>query len=569
MKHIKYLLLILFLLPINIYAYEFVCPEGPFAYGNTFTCDLKGDNSQEYDALSGSLEMKHEALTCRISSYGEGLGKYTSEKTNGFSFAGKSETDTLVSFVCEVTTQLDSSLVTQLEIPDFTYHIMDSNLEVSTIPLKSGNIQIKAYEASNVTPVDTKPRKTDNPDSRLKLISDTNLDFTFTQFKTEYNLEVLFEVDHLDLHVVPVNENATVKIDGDQNLKIGENVIDIYVTSPDETSITCYTLKVKRLKRGEEIYYPEKDASLKNLIISNYPINFESIVYDYNIHLAYDVEHITINAVPTVDEASIDISDTDRLKDGDAVAITVTSKDGSNKMKYLIHITKDQPPKDYKGYIFAGVIVILIAVIIVVIVKTNKKNQNDPLLRLRGDKTKINYGEKLDVNKVPDAGSGVNTEGAINTIDLTNTAKPIETEEVLDLNRNQTVSVVTTLDLSNAKLPNGEEVLETIEPTEVLPPKQPVVQQQPVQPVVQQQPVQPVQPVVQQQPVQPQVIDMTNVSVPPPPVNPEPVVIPVQEEKKEEVVEKVKEEIPPIQQTVPDNPNVIRHEPEKESNIFD
>ena len=62
---------------------------------------------------------------------------------------------------------------------------------------------------------------------------------------------------------------------------------------------------------------------------------------------------------------------------------------------------------------------------------------------------------------------------------------------------------------------------------------------------------------------------MTNVSVPPPPVNPEPVVIPVQEEKKEEVVEKVKEEIPPIQQTVPDNPNVIRHEPEKESNIFD
>ena len=544
MKHIKYLLLILFMLPINIYAYELKCPEGPFTYGNTFVCEIKGDNSGEFDELSGSISYgSNNILSCRVSAYGDGLQINRQTPKESFSFIGKSASDTLVSFVCEVTEKNESSITQKVIIEDLKTHILDSNKDAEIEVLRSNDIVIKAYEEVPQEEVDDRPRKTDNPDSRLKLISDEQLDFVFSQFKTVYDLSVLFEVEDLNLHIVTNNEAATYEIRGDQHLSIGMNVIDIFVTGPDGSQ-TCYTLNINRLKRGEDIYYPEKDASLKSLSVDEANINFESIVYDYKIHLSYDVNYITVRAATTVEDAKYTVSSTDDIKNGDTVSVTVTSADGSNSMTYMIHITKDPAPKDYKPIIFISLIILGIGIVIFIIIKTNQKNKTDPLLRLKGDRSKVNYGKKLDMNDIPDAGAGVDTSGNINTIDLTTTAKPIETEEVLDLNMNQTTSVVTTLDLSNAKLPN-ETVVQQV---------QPVVQQQPVQPVAQvQQPVQqqPVQPVAQvQQPVQVQQ------SVP---IQPTPVI----EQPKEP-------EIPqPLAQPEAPNPNIVTSEPPKESNIFD
>jgi hypothetical protein len=539
MKYIKYILLTIFIIPINIKAYEFVCPTGPHTYPNTFTCNIVGEYNKTYDELSGSIDPKSISnISCKVSGYADGLTVKNKSDEYGFSLTGTPTSENLVTYTCEVTTQSETSTSASIIMDNFKYHFLDDNRDAFTEVLRSPLIQIAAYHEEAPVVVDTKPRRTDNPDSRLKLISDENLDFVFSQFKTQYDLSVLFEVEELNLHIVPNNENSTYRIEGSQKLAIGLNVIDIYVTALDGTE-TCYTLNVTRLKRGEEIYYPEKDASLKSLSINGFDINFEPVIYDYNIHATYDINYLTVNAVATNDEANIVITSTDNIKNGDTVKITVTSKDGSNSMVYMIHVQKDAPPRDYKPLIFGGLITLAIALVILLIIKTNQKNKNDPLLRIKGDKTKVNYGKKLDTNQIPDAGSGVNIEGSINTIDLNNTAKPIETEEVLDMYKNKKTSVVTTLDLSNAAVPQPVQ-------------QQSVPVQQPVQPVEMAQPVQPVQPVVQPvempQPVQP--IQQVPMQQPVQPV--QPVAQPV--------------EMPqPVQQT----PNVVTQEPPKDTNIFD
>ena len=50
----KYLILILLILPINIYAYSLYCDDN-VSYGNSFYCSISGDNDFTYDELSGEL----------------------------------------------------------------------------------------------------------------------------------------------------------------------------------------------------------------------------------------------------------------------------------------------------------------------------------------------------------------------------------------------------------------------------------------------------------------------------------------------------------------------------------
>ena len=534
MKHIKYMLLILFIIPFNVFAYTFTCPEGPFKYGDTFTCTIGGNKGQNYDLISGSLDtIKSNNLSCKFGGYASGLEPKDVPKKNGFSYMGQTSEDILFTYNCEVTAKLDANSQEQLIISDFKYHVFDDNRDASTEILRSNYVILQQYVEQVAEQVDTRSRKTDNPDSRLKLISDENLDFTFSAFKTEYDLSVLFEVEQLNLYIVTNNENAKYRIEGSQTLEIGPNVIDIYVTSPDGSSETCYTLNINRLKRGERIYYPEKDSSLSSLSIDGYDIAFEPVILDYRIHVGYKVDFLNINAVANNANAKIDISNTDNIKNGDTITVTVTSQDKSSTTVYMINITKDPKPKDYRPYIYGGLIVVAIIIVIVIILISNQKNKNDPLLRLKGDKKKVNFGKKLDMNNIPDAGAGVQTDGNINTIDLSSsTVQSIESDEVLDTNINQTTSMVNTIDLSNASAPiqqvtpntATQEVVEVPQQVTPVAPVEPVAQ--PVTPVVEEvlQPkieeqVQPVVEQVQQQEIQ--TLDLSHNVIQPTAVQPE------------------------------------------------
>ena len=300
-----------------------------------------------------------------------------------------------------------------------------------------------------------------------RIVSKLSIDID-KEFITKYEIEVLFEVEQLDLKVLPVNKNAIVKIEGNQKLEIGKITIDIYVTSPDNKTTTCYSLYITRLARGEEIYYPKKDATLSNMTVTGYSIKFNKDIYEYHIHLDRNTSKVEVNPTTTYEYAIVDISKTNNLVNNDIITVTVTSADGTNIQKYKIRVTKDAPKKDYSLYITLGIIIIVFLVVAYLFLRTSKKEKNDPLLRLKTDKRKVNKGAKFDDSGVPILGEeeikeNISNEQPQNIInEQSGVAEIITTNNVIDNNLNKVTPMQTNIDLnvqaSAQPIPVTEEV---------------------------------------------------------------------------------------------------------------
>lgn len=464
MKKINLLLMLFFItiFPQTVNAYELKCDDKTHNFEDYFYCDVIGDSKKNYDVLSGTIT-GNENVSCLFATAGNGL-KNTSTDNKSFKLTGYAEDNVLAKYKCQIISKLAVPAESQVFINDFKYHELGSTSNDESMVLRSNYIKINKYSVTTTTKKDDKPRDTSNGNSLLKVLIDENVDFTFSRFKTEYNIEVLYEVDKLNLKYAPANQDAVVKVVGDMNLRVGGNVIDIYVTSPDNQSTTCYTLNIKRLARGEQIYYPESDATLASLTITGHALNFESQIFEYKLHLTSDIDAIEINAVPTYEDAVIDISKTTELVDGSLVTITVTSKDGSTTEKYKIRIQKDAPKADYTMYIILGLVVIAVLVMIVVFIKTSQKRKADPLLSLKNDKRKINKGTKFDLSDVPVAENDIEkptkTADNINVLEINsnNIATPIVAPNMVDNNLNKVTTNQATLDLNGTQVAQQEEI---------------------------------------------------------------------------------------------------------------
>ncbi|MDE6141683.1 MAG: cadherin-like beta sandwich domain-containing protein [Bacilli bacterium] len=458
------LLIVFTIIPfVSVSAFEITCDEGIHEFEEFFNCHLTGANTNDtYDTLSGTIT-NNEYVNCLRYTDGVGLSNQNTTDNKVFSYIGKPTTSVVSTFRCQVIKKAEEDQRVQIFINDFKSH---TNTQVGTANeeiVRSNYISIAKY-VEKTTTASTKPRDTSNSNSRLKALADDNLNITFSGFITEYNAEVLYEVEKLNLKIYPFNSDASYRVVGNQVLNVGLNVIDVYVTSPDGASTTCYTLNVTRLEEGESIYYPESDSSLKNLTVTGYTIGFKPDVSEYKLHLDNQTSKVEVNAIPNVDKATVNISNTSNLSNGSVISITITSEDLTSETKYKIIITKDAPKKDYTSYIILGCLGVLGIIVIIIIIYTNKKNKKDPLLRIKNDKRKINKGKKANQNAIPEAESTINAnaEGPqVNTnnneptapnvikADSVNVVTPMQmTEKIADPNLNKISTNTNSLDLS-------------------------------------------------------------------------------------------------------------------------
>jgi len=98
--------------------------------------------------------------------------------------------------------------------------------------------------------------KTSNPDlanASLENLAIENvvLNPEFNSEIVNYTAEVEKEVENLNILAVPQRENASVTVNGGQNLSFGENVVNITVLAEDGLTEKIYTVVVNR--KGEEI----------------------------------------------------------------------------------------------------------------------------------------------------------------------------------------------------------------------------------------------------------------------------------------------------------------------------
>lgn len=88
-------------------------------------------------------------------------------------------------------------------------------------------------------------------------IKDYNINEQFDENKLDYTASVPYEVENLEINATSADENAKVEIKGNNNLKVGENVITITVTPTDEENeIKIYNITVIR-----EEYVSEEPTS--------------------------------------------------------------------------------------------------------------------------------------------------------------------------------------------------------------------------------------------------------------------------------------------------------------------
>ena len=164
------------------------------------------------------------------------------------------------------------------------YFIADNNidnLEVTAIPenskssvnitgnqnLKEGLNEVKIEVISEnltnqktYTIYVTKTADKEKANANLENLAVENAELNpeFNADTTEYKIEVSEETENLNILAVPEKMEATVEIEGKENLQVGDNISVITVTAENGFTIKKYKIQVHRRNQAEEIEYEEE-----------------------------------------------------------------------------------------------------------------------------------------------------------------------------------------------------------------------------------------------------------------------------------------------------------------------
>lgn len=242
---------------------------------------------------------------------------------------------------------------------------------------------------------ETKPEEKSN-NANLKSISIENAELTpnFDANVTEYSAKISdYEETKINITAVAEDEKSTVKVEGNENIVVGENVITITVTAEDGTT-KIYTITLVNEKTTV--------LGLSNLIIRNAELkNFSTSIFEYTVEFK-DLDQLDIVATANEEGATVEILGNENLAVGEnVITIIVTSADGTKTATYQIKATKlvtevQETQKQVNGksiLISALIAFVVLVVIIILIVKYAKKDNNSTIDYIYND----NLNKKDDI----------------------------------------------------------------------------------------------------------------------------------------------------------------------------
>lgn len=234
--------------------------------------------------------------------------------------------------------------------------------------------------------------KSDSRDdnSLLSSLSLSNGVITFDKNTFEYETKVLYDTSKIEVLAVPEKETSTVKVTGNENLKVGENLITITVKA-ENGKTSDYKIKVTRLNEGETL---GDNANIKDIKVAGYELPFEYSRKDYKL-VINDEDKLDITVVMDDPSATYEIKGNENLKDGSIIEIVTKSLDGTSNT-YTIEVTK---PNYLIYYIIGGALIALaIAIPAIVYFKSVKKKKE--LLDVNGYKIGKEYDSDENSRKI-------------------------------------------------------------------------------------------------------------------------------------------------------------------------
>lgn len=172
----------------------------------------------------------------------------------------------------------------------------------------------------------TTTKSTDNTLSTLS-IAEGQISPEFNKDVKEYSLTVPYEVVELNVTATPNDSKAKVEIIGDKDLQEGENILTIRVTAEDG-SVADYVVKVTKARiplalKSLVIKYQNENGELVETAL-NPAFSFD--VFEYSLEeMEYWVEKLSVEALPNIEGASIDVQGADNLQAGENT-VTITAK---------------------------------------------------------------------------------------------------------------------------------------------------------------------------------------------------------------------------------------------------
>ena len=268
----------------------------------------------------------------------------------------------------------------------------------------------------------TKPEKSNNKALSSLTVTPGTLSPEFDAETTNYEMTVDLSVTEIKVDAVAADEKAKVEVTGNTELKEGENTITIKVTAEDET-VRNYIITVT--KKAEE------PLGLATLTLKNGKLTpaFQKDVYTYEVTLTEDLSEIEIDAIASIEGASVEVIGNENLTDGSIIKILVYSgeKDAEDTVitEYQITIRKNLAgsvvetegevallSQNHLLYI-ATIVLVTIAII--------------ALLIARYFTTK---GEKEEQNEVPDLQETIGKKEENEEVEKEKIEEPEQTEEV-------------------------------------------------------------------------------------------------------------------------------------------
>lgn len=272
-------------------------------------------------------------------------------------------------------------------------NIILSNKESSEI---ISSLKIKVMKKTTSTTTTTTKKKSSN--NYLSFIEVDNKKLSdFSKNKTKYYVEVSNEVNKVIIDAKSEDDNAKIDVNGPKTLLVGENEYTISVIAEDD-STKFYKVIISRLESEEEL----ANTNIKSIKIKGYNLDFDTNVKTFYLPVKKDTTSLNMVVDTEDDNADVEITGNENLKNGSIIKIKVITKDGASDI-YRIIIEKEKDNKNALiGIVIITVIIIITITFIIVINKRKKNNGNDKHNKDEEDKKnseETNYLEKtIDLN---------------------------------------------------------------------------------------------------------------------------------------------------------------------------
>ena len=245
---------------------------------------------------------------------------------------------------------------------------------------ESGNIKIGSsypvtVKEKEVVTTTEKPTTTTTTTAKaasnnnyLKSIKINSQELTnFNKDKTKYTLEYDYEVEKVTISAETEEDTAGIEIDGDKELKVGDNIFTITVTAEDLSS-RVYKVVINREDKKEF------NTKLEDINVVGYDLNFNSQSKTFYLKVDKDVKSLKIKAITEDSNAKVKITGNENLENESIIKITVTNE--TEESTYRIIIEKEEKDNSIWFLLGIGAVLLIIIVILLILFISNKKKDN-------------------------------------------------------------------------------------------------------------------------------------------------------------------------------------------------